>query len=161
MVYQSIKTSCINLRNPGDDEFPSSLATDDYHHCRTVVSYFHFEPETNTGLPYDAGQYGPRVCHTHKAQNILLYICAYVLALIDIYSYVLRGLDYVWLQFSPYFTFILFHAKSHLNAFLSQASQKLSQATKIRRHELSDMSYDVTDSGLCDDGAFYPYKIMC
>lgn len=135
---------------------------DDYYHCRTIVSNFHFEPEANMGLPYDTGGYGLRVCHTHnKGQNILLYICAYILALLAFYNYVLRVLRYGWHQFNPYFTFILFRAKPHLNSFLSQASQKLSQATEKRRQELSGMSWDVTDSGLCDDGAFYSYKIMC
>lgn len=114
------------------------------------------------GLSYDMGEYGLRLCHTHnKGQNILLYICAYVLALLAFYNRVLRVLHYGWLQFNPYFTFILFHAKPHLNSFLSQASPKLSQATEKRRQELYGVSRGVTDSGLCDDGASCSYKIMC
>lgn len=101
------------------------------------------------------------VTPTTRDKKILLRICTYVLALLAFYNYVLRGLRYGWLQFNPYFTFILFHAKPHLNSFLSQASKKLFQATEKRRQELSGISWDVTDSVLCDDGAFYSYKIMC
>lgn len=53
------------------------MTMDDYYHCGTVVSNFHFQPETNLGLPYDMGEYGLRVCHTHnKGGNTLyLYVC--------------------------------------------------------------------------------------
>lgn len=129
---------------------------DDYCHCKPVVSNYCSEPRPNTGLPYDTGEYGLRVCHTHnKEQNNLLSIFAYVFCLLAFCNHVLRVLCYSWLQFNPYFTFILFNAKPHLNPFLSQASQKWSQITEKRRQELSGMLWDATDSALCDDGAFY------
>lgn len=56
---------------------------DYYYHCITGVSNFHFQPETNLGLSYDMDEDGLRVCHTHnKGQNILLYICVYIFALL-------------------------------------------------------------------------------
>lgn len=49
---------------------------------------------------------------------------------------------------------------TQIHSFLRlQKSGPRSQEKRVQ--ELSDMSWDITDSRLCEDGAFYSLKIMC